>query len=215
MMAAARLSAMLFAGALAGCISVLPEPPDPPQTFPLRGATSIERAGATAPFSLSVALPQAPRALAGVDLAIIRANGSLAYVDGAAWAAPTPEGLRGLLVETFDAAGAVAITAPDSASARTDYELRVELNAFELREPDRSGRGEARFIAAARLLDGRSRALVAARTFDIRVPAARGGAAAAANALAEAARQGSAEIAAWTADEGGRAYAARAASSRR
>lgn len=161
---ALRLGGILLAGALAGCISVLPEPPDPPLTFPLRGAAVMERAGATAPFTLSVALPQAPRALAGVDLAVIQSNGSLAYVDGVAWAAPTPEALRGLLVETFDAGGAIGVAAPDSASARTDYELRVEINAFELREGERTIPGEARFIAAARLIDARSRIPIAART---------------------------------------------------
>lgn len=202
-----KIASLLRAGALAalvlattGCISLLPEPPDPPAVFPLlaQDAGAAPAGRSTPAPSIAVMPVQAPSALSGPELAIAMSDGSLAYVRGAVWSQDAPDALRALLLGTFDRTG-LARAASTETGARADVLLSVDLVSFALSPSQRRTPARADIVVAARLLDGRNRSVLAVRRFAASGPAESDGPAAAAAALGAVARTAAAEVTAWAA----------------
>jgi cholesterol transport system auxiliary component len=196
--AGAALAAALMTS---GCISLLPEPPDPPSIFALRADDDLQKAPAS-PRVLSVAVMdvQAPTALAGRELPVVMADGSLAYVRGAVWTEDAPDAVRNLIIETFDRTG-LARAAASSTGARADMMLSVDLVSFGLTPSRRRAPARADIVLVARMLDGRNRSVLAVERFAVTGPAGDDGPAGAAAALGDVARRAALDVARWTAGQ--------------
>ena len=188
--------------ALSGCISLLPEPPPPPRTFVLEAQDVARAQGAPVDAVIAVATPMGERALLGSDL-IWRTGDQIAYVDQTQWSNRAADSLQQMLTETLVRQGRFRAAAR-SGEASAEYELRWEVLDFEVREEDMS----ARFSADV-LLVARGRQIVASQIISTQAPVADRSSSAAAQALARAAREGSARIGEFAADRAAEASAAR------
>lgn len=184
--------------ALSGCVSLLPEPPPPPRLYPLEASRSVESAQGVAIAAVaSVAPPTGPQVLMG-DGIVWRSEGSLAFMGGAAWPGRTPDLLQAMLAQTITRQGRLTAGVRAGEGLRGDVEVRWDLIAFEVVEE--GGALEARFAAHVRVVRSRGRDLLRSEIVDLSVPLRTRNGAAAAEALARAAQEGCARIAAMTAD---------------
>jgi ABC-type uncharacterized transport system auxiliary subunit len=203
MMRASVLASLVLLG---GCISLLPEPPPPPRVFVLE-AGSVERApGEPIDAVVAVGAPSGERALLGTDL-VWRTGDEIAYVAQTQWSNRAENALQSMLVETMQRQGRFR-SATRMGEARAEYELRWEVLDFEVRENGMV----ARFVADVRIVASPGRRVLAAETVLAEAPVSDRSSSAAAQALARAAREGSARIGLFAADAAAAAAAADQAS---
>lgn len=203
--------AFLFASLalLGGCISLLPKPPPPPQMFALE-AQNVERAaGDRIDAVITVAQPTGERSILGTDV-IWRTGDSLAFVDQMQWSNRAEFALQSMLVETLSRQARFTAAAR-SGEARAEYEVRWNVLDFEVREDTM----QARFVADVNLVQSPGRRIVASETFTAEAPVSGRSQTAAAQALARAAREGSARIGMFAADAAAQAEAQAAAEASR
>ncbi len=189
-----HLAAAAMASLSAACVSVLPEPPPPPLIYTLMANQDLasSQAAATASTVVAVSLPAGPRALMGAEIAW-RNNGVVAFVAGAEWAGRAPDLLQALLADTVDGSGLVRAGVRAGAGVRADYEIIWDLTAFHIEEDD--GALTAHFGAIARLVDARTRALVAQVRVEESQPVADRSQSAATQALQQVTRDAAGRIA--------------------
>lgn len=194
------LSALL----VSGCISLLPEPPPPPRTYVLEAQNVAQLAGQPVDAVIAVALPTGERAILGSDL-VWRTGDSIAYVAQSQWSNRAAEALQQTLTETLARQGRFR-AATRSGEARADYEIRWEVLDFEVREEDMAAhfRADVRIVAPGRRI-------IASQIVETSAPVASRSSSVAAEALARAAREGSARIGEFAADAASAALAANAA----
>ncbi|NWG52829.1 MAG: membrane integrity-associated transporter subunit PqiC [Hydrogenophilaceae bacterium] len=183
--------------AASGCVSLLPEPPPAPRFYPLEASTSVPAQGVVVDAVASVAPPTGPQVLMG-DGIVWRSEGTLAYMGGAAWPGRAPDLLQAMLAQTITRQGRLSAGVRAGEGLRGDVEVRWDLIAFEIVEQD--GSLEARFAAHVRIVQSRGRALLHSEIVDLSVPLQSRNGASAAAALARAAQEACARIAAMTAD---------------
>ncbi|MGE0742853.1 MAG: ABC-type transport auxiliary lipoprotein family protein [Hyphomonadaceae bacterium] len=173
---------------VSGCISLLPEPPPPPRTYVLEAQNVTELEGAPIDAVIAIAQPNGERAILGADL-VLRSGDTIAYVGQAQWSNRASDALQAMLAETLIRQGRFRASTR-SGEARADYEIRWEVLDFEVREQT-----TARFAADVRLV-AQGRQIIASRLIVAEVPVDGGQltANAVAQALARAAREGSARI---------------------
>lgn len=189
-----RAAALLVAASmLGGCITLLPEPPPPPRTYVLEARDVQELQGAPVDAVIGVAQPTGERSLLGADL-IWRTGDTIAYVDQSQWSARAADALQQILAETMIRQGRFT-SSTRSGEARADYEIRWEVLDFEVREDDM----QAHFRADVRLV-APGRRIIASRTVEATAPVSARSSSVAAEALARAAREGSARIGEFAAD---------------
>lgn len=189
--------------ALGGCITLLPEPPPPPQTFILEAQNVTASQGAPVDAVVGVALPNGERAILGGDL-IWRTGDSIAYVAQTQWSSRASDSLQQMLVETMVRQGRFR-AATRAGEARSDFEVRWEVLDFEVQEESMT----ARFVAEVRLVR-QGRQIVASRIISTEAPVSSRSSQVAADALARAAREGSARIGEFAADAAAEALASAA-----
>jgi ABC-type uncharacterized transport system auxiliary subunit len=200
MRAAPMLVSTLLIG---GCISLLPEPPPPPRTYVLEARNIQELQGEPIDAVVAIAQPMGERAILGADL-IWRTGDTIAYVEQSQWSNRAADALQQMLVETVIHQGRFR-AATRSGEARADYEIRWEVLDFEVREEDMS----ARFRAEVRLVE-QGRRIVASHLVDTSAPVSARSSSVAAEALARAAREGSARIGEFAANAAAEARASAA-----
>ena len=193
------LSALL----LGGCITLLPEPPPAPAMFVLEANDVAKSTRPPVDAVIAIASPSGERAILGADV-IWRTGDSVAFVNQSQWTARADDALQQMLVETV-ARQRRFRAAARSGEARADYEIRWEVLDFEVREDDMT----ARYRADVRLVS-RGRRIVASQLIETTAPVSGRSATAATNALARAAREGSARIGEFAADAALTAEAANA-----
>lgn len=192
MMRAAML-ALAAATMLSGCISLLPKPPPAPTLFVLE-AGGVERVqGEPIDAVITVASPSGERAILGADI-IWRSGDTLALVERSQWSARAQDGLQAMLVETMQRQGRFRAAAK-TGEATSDYEIRWDVLDFEVLED----RMVARFVADVRVV-APGRRIIATETVTAEAPVASRSATVASQALARAAREGSARIGLFAAD---------------
>ncbi|MBC7769740.1 MAG: membrane integrity-associated transporter subunit PqiC [Phycisphaerales bacterium] len=185
---------------LGGCITLLPEPPPPPATFVLEAQNVQPAQGAPIDAVVVVAEPTGERTILGSDL-IWRTGDSIAYVSQTQWSSRAADALQQTLVETLVRQGRFR-SAARNGEARADYQIRWEVLDFEVQEETMT----ARFVADVRLVeDGRQ--IVASRIITAEAPVSSRSSSVAADALARAAREGSARIGEFAADAAAEARA--------
>lgn len=181
---------------LAGCVSLLPEPPPPPALFVLEAGEVQRVQGAPLDVVIGVAAPQGERSLLGADL-IWRTGDQLAYVSQTAWSGRAQESLQSLVVETIGRQGRVraAVRAGD---ARSDYDVRWDVLDFEVAE--NGGAMTARFSADVRIVEALTRRVLASEIITAEAPVSSRSATEAAQSLARAAQEGGARIGVFAVD---------------
>lgn len=200
-----RASILLLATTmLGGCISLLPEPPPPSRTFVLEAQNVAELSGPPVDAVVGIAQPTGERAILGGDL-VWRTGDSIAYVAETQWSNRAADSLQAMLAETLSRQGRFR-AATRSGEARADYEIRWEVLDFEVREDDM----KAHFVADVRLVE-QGRRIVASRIISTEAPVSDRSSSIAAQALARAAREGSARIGEFAADVATEARASAAA----
>lgn len=190
---------------LGGCVSLLPEPPPPPRTYVLEAQSVTELEAAPIDAVISIAEPGGERALLGADL-IWRTGDTIAYVDQSAWSNRAADALQQMLVETMSRQGRFR-AAVRAGEAQSEYAIRWEILDFEIREETMT----ARFSADVRLV-GPGRRIIASQIVTAEAPVSDRSSSIAANALARAAREGSARIGVFASDAAAEAQASAASS---
>lgn len=190
------MRALLLAStlALSGCISLLPEPPPAPRVFVLEAGEVERLPGAPLDLVIGVSTPAGERAILGSDL-IWRTGDQLAYVSQTQWSNRANEALQSMLTETLTRQGRFR-AAVRSGDARSDVEVRWDILDFQVAEESMT----ARFVADVKLVATTSRRILASEIVTAEAPVADRASSAAAQALARAAREGSARIGSFAAD---------------
>jgi ABC-type uncharacterized transport system auxiliary subunit len=191
--------------ALGGCVSLLPEPPPPPRTYVLEAQDVAELEAAPIDAVIAVAEPGGERALLGADL-IWRTGDTIAYVSNSAWSNRASASLQQILVETITRQGRFRAAAR-AGDALAEYTIRWEVLDFEVREDTMT----ARFSADVRVVEA-GRRIIASQIITAEAPVSDRSSSIAANALARAAREGSARIGAFASDAAAEAQASAASS---
>lgn len=194
--------AMLFAPLLllGGCISLLPEPPPPPRIFALEPGEVAPQASRVDGV-IAVAQPTGERAILGTDL-VWRSGDELAFVAQTQWSTRAEFALQSILVETLVRQGSFR-AATRTGDGRADYEVRWEVVDFQVSEDDM----QAHFVVDVRLVQSPGRRIIAQRIVSAEAPVADRSASVAAQALARAAREGSARIGVFVAEAAAQAAA--------
>lgn len=181
------------AAALAGCVSVLPEPFIPSALIALPAERAV---GPSTPLQADVAVypPESSRAFAGADIAV-RQEQELIYLNDVRWSDNAPSLLQGAVVNSLTKAGGPGRAAPAALGADVDYDVRwriVDLSTGRETAP-------VRVEVQVSLVDASNRRMVAQETFTAegspsdRAPRAR------AAALAVASQQVADQVAAFVA----------------
>jgi ABC-type uncharacterized transport system auxiliary subunit len=151
--------ALASTAALAGCLSVLPEPFIPSALI----ALPAERATApTSPLRADVAVypPEASRAFAGADIAV-RQDQEMVFLDDVRWSDNAPSLLQGAVVNALTKAGGPGRAAPAALGADVDFDVRwriVDLSTGRDTSP-------VRVEVQVSLVDSSSRRMVAQESF--------------------------------------------------
>ncbi|WP_300393203.1 ABC-type transport auxiliary lipoprotein family protein [Henriciella sp.] len=170
---------VMLAGAvtLSACVSVLPEQPKPEAVYRF--------AEPDAQFDLTGTLvihePEAPRLLAGRQIAVAASDDGLKIIPGVAWADRSTRLFQVTMIDTFSESGG-GYAVDDVAGFSGDYELFWRVSEFSLKG------GSGHCTLRLTLMDGGSRDPVAQETVMASVPASGTGARARAKALSEAGR---------------------------
>ena len=135
--------------ALSACVSLIPEPEVPGALYRLGPAPatlsiSIDR-------SVLVREPEAPRILAGSEIAVRDGQGAIRLMKGAEWADRLPRMFQMTLLDHLGADGSGFALLPE-AGVRADMELSWRLSEFALQ--GRTALAQAELV----LLDGKTRA---------------------------------------------------------
>jgi ABC-type uncharacterized transport system auxiliary subunit len=191
---------------LGGCISLLPEPPPPPRVFVLEAADVGSPADAARVDAvIAVSAPTGERSILGTDL-VWRTGDELAYVSQTQWSTRAEFALQSMLVETLSRQG-LFNAATRSGEGRANYEIRWEVLDFEVAQDTMT----ARFVADVRLVASPGRHIIAQRLISSDAPVSERSSSSAAQALARAARQASAEIGVFAAQRAAEAELTREA----
>ncbi|ANP47293.1 ABC-type transport auxiliary lipoprotein family protein [Candidatus Viadribacter manganicus] len=189
-----RAAALLLAASmLGGCITLLPEPPPAPRTYVLEARDVRQLEGAPVNAVVGVAQPTGERVILGSDI-VWRTGDTLAYVDQSQWSSRAADSLQQILAETIISQGRFT-SSTRSGEARADYEVRWEVLDFEVHEDDM----QAHFRADVRIV-APGRRIVASHMVETTAPVSARSSSVAADALARAAREGSARIGEFAAE---------------
>lgn len=187
-------AALLLPLLLAGCISLLPEPPPPPRIFAMEAGQVARLEGERIDAVIGVNEPTGERSILGADL-IWRTGDELAFVGGTQWSTRAAESLQSLVVETLVRQGRFN-AAVASGQGRAQFEIRWDVMDFEI-DGDRM---VARFTANVQLVAAPGRRVIAQEIITAEAPVASRSATDASQALTRAAREGGARIGVFAAD---------------
>lgn len=149
---------------LTGCGALGPAKSEEYATFGLSVPSGGAASGAAVDWQLRVELPEAATPLEGNKIARRDADGGYGVFKGARWSEHTPELVQSAIVRAFEDSGRIRGVGRADSPVRGDYTLVSELRDFEA---DYSGGAgpTVRFVLSAKLLDGHTNDVVAARVF--------------------------------------------------
>ena len=152
-----RLLILISAAALAGCITLLPNPSPPPHTFVMGAGDVAPAQGAPVDAVIGVADPTGERSVLGTSL-VWRTGDELAYVAQTEWSARAQDALQAMLVETLSRQGRFRAAA-QAGEAQTAYEIRWDVLEFDVQQNDM----KAHFRADVKLVATSGRRVIAQR----------------------------------------------------
>ncbi len=194
----AKLVLIMAALVLASCISVLPDPGPDPDIFRLSEIALPDDLAAT-PVVL-VEVPRTPKALRNNRIAIVQGMQGIAYTTGARWAAPVPQIMAELIGDALLATARVNVVSPQE-GVHPRFGLITEIRHFEVvYDQGEQATPLGRVNIRAKLIDRRSRALIAQKQFNAEVRASDNRLGVIAAAIDEAAHQAGGELGIWVAE---------------
>ncbi|MDX8511366.1 ABC-type transport auxiliary lipoprotein family protein [Mesorhizobium captivum] len=179
--------------ALAGC-AALASKPAPLDTFEL-SAPSIEMHGHSR-RQILIAQPSALKALDSQNIVIRPSDQSIQFLKGAQWADRLPLIVQARLAETFQRSGSFAGVGKPGEGLAIDYQIIVEVRAFEVRV--NGGGGHADVDLFVRVLNDRNGEVRASKSFIASAPVSGSGNATYVGALDNAFGQAAKDIVRWT-----------------
>lgn len=189
------MRAMLAASvafALAGCVSLSPDPPESLLTLTaLRTAPAGATASGEAATALAVIEPDADQRLGVVRVPVQTSDSSLAYLKDAVWVEKPTRLFQQLLSETIRAGGSRLVVAEGDLGYSAATKLSGRL--LDMGYDALSGSVVVRYDAMLQTPDGQVRA----RRFESRVGGIEAEAGAVGSALNDAANQVAGEVADW------------------
>ncbi len=195
----AKLVILAASMMLASCVSLLPKPGPDPDIFRLSEITLPDDLAASP--VVMVELPRTPKALRNNRMAVIEGKQGIAYTTGARWAAAVPQIMAELLGDSMLATGRLNVVSPQE-GVHPRYGLITEIRHFEIvydQGPEAAPLG--RVTIRAKLINRRSRTVIAQRHFDAQVRASENRLSAIAAAVDRAAHQDGQALGAWAADQ--------------
>ncbi len=183
----AALAAPLLALALAGCTTLLAGAPSNIYDLSAPGEVRATRGG----LQILVPEPTTVRALDTERIAARPSPSEYAYLPGAVWSDRLPKLLQARMVETLQNSGHVRAAAVPGQGLLIDYQLVMDVRAFEL-----SQEGAVADLAV-RVMDDRNGRVVRSRVFREVVPVSSTHPAAVVQALDHAMDRAFADIANW------------------
>jgi len=184
---------------LASCVSLLPKSGPDPDIFRLSEITLPDHLSASP--VVMVELPRTPKALRNNRIAVIEGEQGIAYTTGARWAAPVPQIMAELLDDSMLTTGRVNVVTPQE-GVHPRYGLITEIRHFEIvydQGPEAAPLG--RVTIRAKLINRRSRTVIAQRHFDASVRARENRLNAIVAAVDSAAHQDGRALGDWAADQ--------------
>ena len=185
--------------ALSACVSVLPESGPPPDIYRLSLPTLGAPEGEPVAWIVELPTPRAPEAYSTDRIAVSQDGVRISYVADARWSASAPQLLQSLMVDSFNADGRVRAAVRPEDAVNAGVELRLELHHFEAVYRDGPRRPPtAELHMNAKLVDARSRRLMAAKPFTTSAIAAGLELDAIVSALDTVAHENAAAVIGWT-----------------
>lgn len=172
-----RLCAVLLSGALSlglgACSRLLPflSEREPPAIYFLDAPSELPSGPTSARWQLLIEEPLAPRMLDTERIAVQPAPLEIVYYADSRWADRPSEMLQRLLVQAFQADGALTEIVLPSQGLRPDYVLLTELRAFQAELTPGQSMPLVRVRVHAQLVGDRDGRIVAAQEFEQVVPA--------------------------------------------
>jgi cholesterol transport system auxiliary component len=158
-----RRSLLVLAGAsltLAACGDII-GPPPASKIYILHPPPASQIAGPHVAWALSVGTPDSEQFLETNRIAISRSSDTADYYADAVWQDSLPSIVQGVLVDGFEASGAIDQVARDEEGARTDYLLKTNIRQFEARYDTADGAPTAVVAIDAILIRRHDRELAA------------------------------------------------------
>lgn len=143
-----RTLVIVAASALAGCVSVLPEPVVPDALYTIEAATERQVLNA----NIIVREAESPQISAGQAIVTEDASGALRLLPSVEWAGPSTRLLQLAIIDSFEAGEGAAVL-PETGIA-APYEVMTRVQYFGLRE------NTAVCRIALQVVEARSRKLV-------------------------------------------------------
>jgi cholesterol transport system auxiliary component len=124
-------SVALLALALTSCGGLFESKLAPPQTYVLRLPPVVAPAAAPTAGSVLVLRPEAGPGLNTDRIALVRSDSRFDVYSASRWAAPAPDMVESVIVDTLRGTGTFAAVFDDSSPYAPRYDLRVTLRRFE------------------------------------------------------------------------------------
>ncbi len=125
--------ALLFLALLClpACAGLLPEMAgEPPALYELR-APADSVAGRPLRSQLLIDIPQSSAGIDSPRMALMQADGTLAYFKNVSWTDRAPVMFQTLLVNSFDASGRLPAVGRENMGLRSDFLLKTDLSALQ------------------------------------------------------------------------------------
>lgn len=127
-----RLAALVLAGsALAGCSNVLRSDAPAVQAYYLRAAPAAPAAGTPAAGSLQVSRPLPGPGLGSDAIVVVQPDRRLDSYSASRWAAPLPDVVESLALETFRGRGELATVVDSRSAFPAEWLLQVRIRRFD------------------------------------------------------------------------------------
>lgn len=154
---------LMFGSIVLNACGILPEPSSfdiyrlPPSTVAASDDAAVD-------WGLRVSRPSSDDLLGGTRIAVLPDEHRFSVYEGARWNLPAPELLRDHLLDAFHHDGRVHKLSSDREMLQADFELGGMLRAFQVEYRD--GKPEVVIRLDARLVDIRTRQILASRRFN-------------------------------------------------
>lgn len=160
------LSAAVLSLLLVGCsgFSLIEQQPAP-SLFDLK-SPSVSEGGEKVDWQLIVEEPDSVRALGTNRITLMRPGNEIQYYKGARWADRGPRLLQARLIEVLEDSGRIISVGRETSGINADYRLKTELRDFHA---DHTGSGAPKIVItlSAKLLEAKTRHIVAAQIFTV------------------------------------------------
>ncbi|MDB5478694.1 MAG: hypothetical protein JWM96_1189 [Alphaproteobacteria bacterium] len=161
-----KLSLALSLLLLSGC-SLLPKGAEAPRLFTLNPPQmAAQNASARLPVNLQILLPQVVPGLDGERIALRRSDNQIDYYADTKWAGNLNAVVQSVLVESFDASGALKSVGNDLITMNEDYALLVEIRDFQSEYIINTTTPRAHIRLAVKLIRKDTNEILSTRVYD-------------------------------------------------